>query len=352
MSSDAMLILGICSFIPYVLFLPLSIYGTLRLYRCRKELFVQKRNVEIALGLNCALIFQMISSFLTHLSVLYFNTTLLKISFSTFLLAYWILLYFLNCKNWIIYFNEKWTKYALDLQWQQIINPQHLSDHNTQSWFIANRHKYGNLIYIFKLFGILHFIGFILLITAQYILISSKGHPSGITFSIIMIIFIIMPYIIFYVFLVFKTPRFNDIFNIHWESQMHARLVVIMGIGLIIGNSWYAIDFNNNHNIIFGSMLCFPFVSLILFIMIMVSTLLIIKKYKQKTKVNTMTLVQKHLNISKNARQTSVQSTSKKRNSSKIIITNQNKRFYTLDLILSNKDSFHLFMVHLSKEFS
>ena len=363
-SSDKMtMAAGICSFIPYILFIPISIYSNIRLYKHRNELFIQKRNIYITMGLNYAFIFGMFASFLAHLSILYLDPISVTISFSIFFLAFWTLLFFLNTKNWMIYYHEKWTYYALDLKWQQIINDKVIKDSSTESnWFITNRHKYGNRQYIFKLFGILHLFGLTLLITAQAILQTSNGHPNAITFSIVMIIITIIPYIIFYVFLTFKTPRFNDIFNIHWESQMHARLIVIMGIGLITFNMWYAIDFRKHIDIIWA-MLCFPFVAIILFAMNMASTLLIIKKTDTMNQNNPLALMHTHIRQptpsstqrgSKNAtghfiKQPSM-SNGKRLSGRPRITATSSKQAYTLDLILSHQDAFHLFMVHLSKE--
>ena len=371
------MVAGICSFIPYILFIPISIYYNKKLYQnYRNALFIQKRNISITMGLNCAFIFAMIASWFAHLSILYLNKIAITISFSIFFTAYWILLFFLNTKNWMIYYHEKWTYYALDMKWQQIINDKVRDSATPSNWFIKNRHKYGNRRYIFKLFGILHAFGLILLITAQIILSTSDGHPDAITYSIVMIIITIIPYIIFYVFLTFKTPRFNDIFYIHWESQMHARLIVIMGIGLISFNMWYAIDFHKHVSAIWPmAMLCFPFVTLILFGMIMISTVLIIKKTKQDClKHGAIALMHSHIRqptpsstakrpFSHNQlmtqhiqRQSSASKSLKDKRLSagtggrpKISATGSKQR-YTLDLILSNKDSFHLFMVHLSKE--
>eukprot|EP01083_Nonionella_stella_P135292 411578_1 len=299
MGSEWLFIAGICSFLPYLLFIPCAIYGTMRLYHCKNELFVQKRNLSIALGLNCAFIFQMIASCLSHLSILHLN------------------------HNWIIYYYEKWTYYVKDMEWQQIINPTVKDSGSKRNWFITNRYKYGNRVYIFKLFGFLHFLGLTLSITAQCYLILSDD-PNAIPISTAILICTIVPYNLFYAFLVFRTPRFNDIFNIHWESQMHVRLIVIVAIGLIAFTIWFAIDFTPT-----VAMLCFPFVTLMLFIMTMVSTLFVIGKTEKR---DAMSFMHAHTALSKGK--------------------SKEKRQYTMDCILETKETFHLFMAHLSKEFS
>merc|ERR1719242_692837 len=95
------------SIIPYVVFVPVSIYGNIRLWKQRNELFVQKRNIFVAFGLNCALIFQQIAAFLTHLSILSGSYIFIIIAFCIFFFSFWALLFFLNTKNWLIYFHQK-----------------------------------------------------------------------------------------------------------------------------------------------------------------------------------------------------------------------------------------------------
>ena len=152
------------------------------------------------------------------------------ISMSVWYICWWLLLYFLTVKEWMVFFKYKWSFYTLQLKWQSILNSEIGNDIKKQNWYIRNKNTYGNLKYVYKIFLLIYFTVF-LISSASVILISHpkasdqiKLYGAGIQFVLV------IPAILFYFILVYKTPYIKDTFYIHWESRMHSRIIFIMGI--------------------------------------------------------------------------------------------------------------------------
>ena len=146
---------------------------------------------------------------------------------ASWFICWWLLLFFLTVKNWMIYFKYKWTYFTLQLEWQQILNSKIVTQIEQENWYIRNNNKYGNLSFVYKLFGIIYFaalsISFAALILMPKIQLIAVG----------MLVSTVMPAIIFYGALVCKTPFIDDTFYIHWESKMHSRVLMMMDLSAL-----------------------------------------------------------------------------------------------------------------------
>lgn len=201
------------------------------------------------------------------------------------------------------------------MEWHYIINPNSASKESKQNWFLANNKSYGNLSYIYRLFGIFFFVGwlvidgstswalyvdfeFISIITAASVTVSVTGLAA-----------------IFYMYLVKNTPYFDDIHQIHEECKIHSKLLLLwcmccgtMNIAFII--------FQDHYIWLLGA----TAMNLPLSVMVYISTYYL-KSHQQEISITPR----------------------KKR-----CISNEVK----IEEVLADNDLIHAFMVHLSKEYS
>eukprot|EP01083_Nonionella_stella_P007582 21862_1 len=304
-------------YIPTVICLPLAILGNINLFKLRNQMFMKKRARSTTFGINISLIMAMIAICAIRISLLHLNHTIFSICVTFLFISWWSLLLFLNTRNWIIYFKYKWTYYELQLEWQQIINPDITQIEKAKNWFISNP-KYGKVRFVYKVFGVLHFIGCCLSTIGTLMRIL---YTHDITYTIIGSIFIIIslvPAIMFYAFIVCKTPSFNDYFLIHWESAIQSKISILLVIVFIISN---VVLYATHNNLRIVSSIGVILLTMVFFAMLCVSTFMLIK-YKQKQ--------QYHIDSPSSMSSAQVQ----------------------LKQILSNKKAMHLFMLHLSKEYS
>ena len=149
---DLTLLLEICSYITPLFCLPAALWGSYKLSRYKSSMFMKKRSLSLVYGLNILLIMAMIITVFINICLFHYGLSLITaISMILFIICWWILLFFLTVKNWMIYFKYKWTYFTLQVNWQQIINPNISEELKKTNWYIRNNHKYGNLKYICKL---------------------------------------------------------------------------------------------------------------------------------------------------------------------------------------------------------
>ena len=200
--------------IPTLLLIFVAIYANGILYRHRHERFAQKRSILITVGLNIALCLAMISRSLGVLTSIFqfmpYYIAQASNSYTTFLI-----LYFLNVRNWIIYYNYHHSYYTSQSEWAQIIDPT-LNEKEKQNWFIKNKAKYGNLSYIMKLFGIILILTFIICsigvdVQAEYQESSNDENFFDLIafIPLVVTVLIFLASSLFYVVIVCKTPRFR-----------------------------------------------------------------------------------------------------------------------------------------------
>ena len=163
------------------------------------------------------------------------------------------LFFYLNLRNWLIYYQYKWNLSCIQTKWQSLINPKLKDEPN---WFIDNHRKYGNKKYMFRLLGSIHlfFAVFGGICTYFRLVTDSKIFMMG-------YVCIIIP-TVFYSIMVCKTPSFDDYYYIHWESKMHAKILVILLVTIVIGNIIGGLTHVNVYVMISSPIICLVFFGL------------------------------------------------------------------------------------------
>eukprot|EP01084_Bolivina_argentea_P313896 543648_1 len=316
-STNEHVILEIIGYVGAAVFVPLAIYHNKKLYERRHEMFVQKRSLNILFCMNGWVIFTIISIAIAEFASFHSpNGSIIQIiSFNTYLVSWWLILYFLISKNWLLFYKYHWTYYTLNSEWQTIINTTATLKTN---WFIKNNYKYGNIKYISKLFGALCTFGVFtgLLSELEYLFVYQNATNNVVYVSIVCLSITISPAIIFYLVLVAKTPFISDPFFIHYESSMHAKLILTMAITFLI-MELIAVFVNYSNALLIADII----LELLLFLMNYTSTVLIISKIDQNSNIDNDTNTKTDLGM-------------------------------TLEDVLQNELTIHSFMIHLSEEYS
>eukprot|EP01084_Bolivina_argentea_P162247 282379_1 len=255
-------------------------------------------------------------------------------------LILWFFLYILLCKTWMIYYNFKWTTYTLQYEWEAIINPKS----NETNFYFNNRQKYGSVVWVAKRLAFIFFVLFVFSNIATSLIFGDNDYIVSITGVIILILTIFLP-IGSYIVILCKTPalqKCNDIFYIHWESKIIAKILLLFSLLFVMMFILIAIilSISNEFNIHWIYSLGFVPIASCLAAIIYVSSKLVVQKNMQS---------QLHYESAKEAKEQSitisrVPSISKGEKSS--------NPTFSLRQILSTKDTVHLFMLHLSKEYS
>eukprot|EP01084_Bolivina_argentea_P142893 250999_1 len=312
-----------------------AINGNVKLYRISNAMFIQKRHKSIVFGLNTVLIFEMLSIVVGHwISLTGSEIPIVSLIANIFtVICYWSFFYFSIGKNWMIYYKERWTFHTLQLEWQQIINK---TNNDNNNWFIKNNSKYGSLSYVYKIFGIYYVIGIILGIIGM---IEVSSPNPNLLFVAPLIAMPLLVVVVFYVTIICKTTHLaliDDIFFIHWESKMHVRVI---SFGMIIVFVQYAFGILISNRKGLSAAIFNPIYVVILYVLIHISTYSI---YTRNYHTD----------------ETSQQEQFTNRSQSQISISNRSQSpistFTKIKLhhILSNENSIHLYMIHLSKEYS
>ena len=309
------------------LFIPLMIYGNYKTFQKRNETYIQKRTLWTLFGLNGTLILQMSSIFGMILTVTNFSDPIQLCSYIYWFLGLWSFLCFMNLKTWLIFFKYKWTKSSMELKWQKLINPsiESSSKSNINLWFIRHHKTYGNIHYVSKIFIIYHIMGFIVCSSGlAYITLNDYAWPQ-IIYGGIPCALILNPAILFYVVIVCKTPYFDDVFSIHWESKMYAKLLLVLAAVYCLTDAVFLTTWDLKIIAVY----ILPLHCIVLYAMHHVSTFTIHTKNS--------------LNAIKNGLEAVINHQSSPSNIDGRI---------TLKLVLGHKDSIHLFLTHLSRELS
>eukprot|EP01084_Bolivina_argentea_P165980 288275_1 len=318
-----------------LIYLFVSIYGNIKLFKLREQIFLQKRNISIVFGLNATFIITLTSVSVNQFIANHSNISVQIFSATLSVTCIWVFLYFINVKNWIIYYKYKWTHFTLQFKWQQLINNTDNSDDN---WYIKNNYKYGNTLYICKLFGLLHAIGLIITIICTPFYKMGKGNIFA--FSLFSMFISALLYLI----IVLKTPNFDDTFFIHWENKMQCKLSSLLICGLVFSSIIGVVTKDR----LLANLIAAFITTSTLFALNYVSTFAIWFKNKHMI-VNIDTALKSHDN------QYGIEAVA---NFSVMSIENVADKKYkknnniSVDMILTNDKAIHLFMIYLSKEYS
>lgn len=332
-----------------LIYVILAIRATIKLLEYRNCMFMKKRSIQVVFGLNLSLISAIIAVATLDICILYHGNDISFILGTIFLWSsWWSCLYFLNTKNWMIYYKYWWTYYTLQLKWQRIINPNISEELEKTNWFIHNIKTYGNLNYIFKVFGIFHFMGCCMCITATDLGLFNIDQS---TFIMILTIGLyalsLLPTILFYAVIVCKTPSFDDAFYLHWECKMHRNIIIMSVLSWIC--VMFAIYYTDSINI--TSIVAVSSLSTVFYAMSYISTTMIVKRNRKHLKhgtprsspnISPTSIPQKppRLSIINLSQQSSLRKS-----------TYLEKKI-KLDDIFMNKKTLNIFMIHLSKELS
>ena len=210
--------------VPHIIFIPWSTYNTIQFYNNKYQMFIQKRTKSLAFGFVCTLLYGMITLASIIIAELYLDIVALRIAYISCVVGFFLLLFYLNTRSWMIYYQYYWNYYALQLDWQQVINSNYVEEQHRNNWFIKNKHNYGNLKFVIKMFGAIHLIAFVIMVVAMNIRVD---YPEWDVFFTPVIAIIFASVSIFYSIIRYKTPSFNDIFYISWESKIIARLLLV-----------------------------------------------------------------------------------------------------------------------------
>ena len=302
----------IATHILFIAMIIFCVYGNVKLWRCRNEMFIQKRSAVF--GVNVAFILIIIGWEILIICYVYYPPEMTIIPTTMMLTSCWFLFCMLIAKNWMNYFKTKWTQYTMEFEWQRIINPNVLSQksNRAQNWFIENNKTFGNPSFVYKLIGMLCFFGFSLSLIPN---ILTKLFASDVlsAFASSALLLSFGSIIISYAIIISKTPSFNDAFYIQWENKMHSKLLICLVMTMMI---FFVLSYSLNVEWSSSA----PFFAMIWCAMNYVSTFSIYKKNKCANRMSAL----------------SIQSLSDS---------------ISLEMILSNSTAVHLFMVYLSSEY-
>ena len=213
----------------------------------------------------------------------------------------------------------------MELKWQKLINPniENSTKSNINLWYI--RHHKSLEIFIMFLFIFYHIVGFICCSSGlAYIALHDYAFPQVI-YGGIPCALTLYPAILFYVVIVCKTQYFDDIFSIHWESKMYAKLLLVLFVVYCVTDA----VFLTTRDLELTAVYTLPLHCIVLYAMHHVSTFTI----HTKNSLNAIT----------NGLETVINHQSSPSNIDGIV---------TLKLVLGHRDSIHLFLTHLSRELS
>ena len=321
------IVLPVLTFILFLIII--GIIGIVFVVKYRKETFIIKRRLSVVLGLNISFLCGMISSFCLIYAQFTENINSFAVCAVIGFISWFSIFLFLNVRHWYQYYQYKFHHYTLQLQWQQLINPNIVKKLHRNNWYIRHKKTYGNYYFIYKIFGIFHFCLLIICIAVVIIRVYQIGHIQIIKhLGTLNTICFLIPFII-YSIIICKTPSFNDIFDIHFESKIIAIITYLLIIGFLCGNITVTIKGapTPQYTLIFATIRTIAY-----FLWLSVSTFFIIYKqtrYNDKRN-NTFSKVPTNDENGED-------------------ITENNDNIELKD-ILENSDANHMFMMYLTKE--
>eukprot|EP01083_Nonionella_stella_P001581 4553_1 len=310
--------------------IPLSCYWIVQVFPHRNQIFIQKRNVKMIFLFTTSWLVFIIGCDLVMLFMwlniqLFIPTILLFISIG-------MCEYCLMCKTWMVFYDYKWTYYTLQTEWASIIDS---SSHST-NWYLKHRKTFGNWSWFCKFMAAVYIVSLaVMFVSLMYLVFSGNLFLTilGIILSMIPLFSLHGSYMI----ILYRTPnlqKFSDRFFIHWESKLVAKLnngVVTTAVLLFSGCGvfWMAFPLLAWYIIVLGLGVVYPsFCAAIVYS----SSKLIIDKNIAIYGDGAVALA-------------SVDSS----NMSPAVVRVSHM---SLIAVLSNKEALHLFMLHLSKEYS
>ena len=292
----------------------------LKMKSFNSKLFMKKRKLTLFYAVNASIITLIISN---GILVFFFanyshpmNSFMISLAVAVWSPSAYAWLCLLVMNNWLIWYRYRWTYYISQSKWQQIINPNVLSDDMCTSlnWFILNNAKYGQFKAVSKYFGGAAVCCCLILIPLNFWAFAYHFGNIAVmlpTFAAFFLTF--QPWSAVYIYCVWKTPSLDDAFAIHWESKMHAKILCSTFPLYLPGFIYMVITGDVN-----GWIVSVSVYSIQLFFILFVSTHLVTQRVKRN---NTLS-------------------------------TQEHDDSISLKMVLENEITLNLFMNHLSSELS
>ena len=157
--SHKIICLGIIS--ATVLFTPFIWYSVIKVFKHRKDIFIEKKDAELLLIILCLLaiditILEPIWTVLIELKTIHSLETLHPHNVETILGVIYcdyqfITFEFIYFRLYLMYYDHKHAMQVRDIKWENIFNE------NTSSWFTKHRHTFGSKIWLKKPFIFIFF---------------------------------------------------------------------------------------------------------------------------------------------------------------------------------------------------
>ena len=289
----------------WVVLIIASVYLTFHARSYNSEAFMKKRNLNLFYAHNMAIIIVMISYLFFGICCIHFAdpwTWTISVSCVLWSKAVFAWVSILAIKNWSIFYQYRWSLYVSQANWQPTYtaNADKPDLHATlvhKNWFIANHETFGNIRWISKRLGLAAIVCSIL--SSLIWTVPFHINPDMSFFLCMLVVMnIYAPWLMLYVFCVWKTPAFDDPYKIHWESKMHARLLCLTFPPAPFCLVW--IIMTGDMRVFFVNLfiLC-----LILFSMLFVSTYLVPKRVREhketekKTKTEATESMSLHMKL-------------------------------------------------------
>eukprot|EP01083_Nonionella_stella_P125297 378920_1 len=311
------------------LLVPFCCYCISQLYRHRKQMFMVKRGVKTTFTFTISHL-TFIICFDILLFALWFDATLLgRVAFFMLFPAIGMCGYCLTCKTWMVLYDYKWTYFTLEIEWTSIIN----STFHSTNWYLKNRKTFGNWSWMAKFWGLIYVIAF----TAMYlsVLMIFSGDTILTISGIICFTIPLSAIWCTYITIFYRTPnlqKISDRFFIHWESKLMAKMGTALSIITFV---MFAVSG--------ASLMMFPSASDIIAIL----AALIFPSLSASTVYScTALIIKKNITLCNGDHDVSVSSRQA------ILATRPASGTNNMTAILGDNDALHLFMLHLSCEYS
>ena len=232
----------------YLAVITSQICGILIVYKRRKEMYIEKRYPSLTIAYNISTLITMLSCQVCEIAAAYLKSPRFKlIIFIASIVSILTTLYFVNVKNWMIFYKYHWQYYVLQNKWHSIITDKN----NNNNFFIKYNETWGNLSIVWKRFAIIHFIGISLLVTLLSFNILTGNDPdlppTYLRIPLLICIIIILCLFAIYYLIISKIPSFPDKWYIHKESRISSISLTIGFILVIIVASMTANFYGKNN---------------------------------------------------------------------------------------------------------
>eukprot|EP01084_Bolivina_argentea_P040583 74982_1 len=208
---------------------PILCYKAIQFYQLRYTQIVRKRfyKLTVFLAFSCVFTITIYSPFyLLRIYYIALNKRFIVMDI-IYITIYSFCIYsiatLLALRFWCLWYYVKWTKATIDAEWKI-----HISKQESQNWFIINQEKYGTIHYASRIATTYLLTSMILFCIPRYItVIQPNNSLASIIAGLFNVLILALPLISGCV-MWFRTPAFNDSFDLVREHRLIARILVIL----------------------------------------------------------------------------------------------------------------------------